>query len=161
MRAFSRLTLLLIALFATGASAQIVIPQIIQLPSDDFVWTWGRNSSSSFEQRDRPEFTIFGVERDFQCTLTGAFRLGSRMRDFYAMREFEQSLAGSLYFIQEATARLNYYTQSNDIGWATLDCAVPDGEVSEDKAQERLDRAVERAERQRERRRSREGTDDE
>jgi hypothetical protein len=83
------------------------------------------------------------------------------MRDFYQMREFEQSLLSTLYFIQDATATMNYYTQSNDLGWATLDCAVPDSEVSEDKAQQRLDRAVERAERVRDRRRSRQDDDDE
>jgi hypothetical protein len=161
MRAFSRLSGLLIALVATGVSAQITIPNIVQLPTEDFVWTWGRVTASGFDDPDRPEFTIQGNERDFRCLLTGSFRLGSRMRDFYEMREFEQSLLSTLYFIQDATATMNYYTQSNDLGWATLDCAVPDSEVSEDKAQQRLDRAVERAERVRDRRRSRQDDDDE
>ena len=155
MRAFSWLTVLLIALVSTGVSAQISIPNIVNLPTEDFVWNWGRGTRSTFEERDRPEFSIQGNERDFRCLLTGAFRLGSRMRDFYEMREFEQTLLGSLYFIQDATAAMNYYTQSNDLGWATLDCAVPESEVSEDKAQQRLDRAVERAERARDRRRRR------
>lgn len=160
MRAFSRLGPLLIALVATGVSAQLSIPRIVQLPTEDFVWNWGRGTASGFDDHDRPEFTIQGNERSFRCTLTGSFRLGSDMRDFYKMREFEQSLLSSLYFIQDATAALNYYTQTNDLGWATLDCAVPESEVSADKEQQRLDRAVERAERAREKRRRREDDDE-
>lgn len=157
MRAFAPWSLLLTALVATGVSAQITIPNIVQLPTQDFVWNWGRVTAAGFDTPERPEFTIQGTESGFRCTLTGSFRLGSRMRDFYEMREFEQSLSGSLYFIQDATETLNYYTQTNDLGWATLDCAMPeDIEVSADKEQQRLDRAIERAERARERRRSRE-----
>jgi hypothetical protein len=160
MRGFSRLNLLLLALVATGVSAQI--PQIYTLPTEDFVYNWGRGTSSSFEERGRPQFSITGIERDFRCTMTGAFRLGSRMRDFYDMREFEQSLNGTLYFIRDAVDALNYYYQTNDLDWATLDCVIPQSETTEDKAQERLDRAVERAERQRERRRRRaDSSDDE
>lgn len=160
MRAFSGLSLLLFALFASGVSAQLSIPNIVQLPTEDFIWNWGRVTAAGFDTPERPEFTIQGSEAGFRCTLTGSFRLGSRMRDFYEMREFEQTLLGTLYFIQDATETLNYYTQTNDLGWATLDCAIPEeSEVSEDRQQLRLDRAVERAERARERRRSREDDD--
>lgn len=156
MRAFSWRSLPLIALVATGVSAQINIPNIVQLPTEDFVWNWGRVTGAGFDNPERPEFTIQGTEAGFRCTLTGSFRVSSRMRDFSEMREFEQSLNGSLYFIQDATETLNYYTQTNDLGWATLDCAIPEAsEVSQDREQQRLDRAIERAERARERRRSR------
>lgn len=160
MRGFSRLSASLLALVTTGIAAQI--PVIYTLPTEDFVYEWGRGTSSSFEERDRPQFTITGVERVFRCTMTGAFRLGSRMRDFYEMRDFEQSLSGTLYFISDAVDALNYYYRSNDLDWATLDCKIPDNESTEDKAQQRLERAVERAERQRERRRRRsDDSDDE
>jgi hypothetical protein len=160
MSAFIPRSLLLTALFATGVSAQITIPNIVQLPTEDFVWNWGRVTAAGFDTPERPEFTIQGTESGFRCTLTGSFRLSSRMREFEGMREFEQSLNGSLYFIQDATETLNYYTRTNDLGWATLDCVLPeDNEVSTDKEQQRLDRAVERAERARERRRSREDDD--
>jgi len=151
-------SLLLVAVAAatvlptTGALAQLNIPTIIQLPTDPFVWNWGRSTRG--DQRDWPEFSIEGTERQFFCTMTGSFRLGSRMRDFYETREFEQSLNSTLYFIQDATAALNYYYSTNDLQWATLDCQIPEGEENADKEQERVDRALERAERARERRRS-------
>jgi len=159
MRAFRQLCLPLIALVSTGASAQISIPNIVQLPTEDFVWNWGRGRASGFDDQDRPEFSIQGNEREFRCLLTGSFRLGSRMRDFYELREFEQQLLSTLTFIQDATIAMNNFTRTNDLGWATLDCAVPESEVSEDKEQLRLDRAVERAERARERRRRRNDDD--
>ena len=145
------------AMLTTEAMAQLNVPTIIQLPTDPFVWNWGRSTRG--DQRDRPEFTIEGNERQFYCTMTGSFKLGSRMRDFYETREFEQSLNGTLYFIQDATAALNYYYSTNDLQWATLDCQIPEGEASPEKEQERVDRALERAERARERRRSDEDDD--
>jgi hypothetical protein len=77
------------------------------------------------------------------------------MRDYYALREFEQSLTGSIYFIQDVTARFNDLYVSNDLQWALLECIIPETVEPEDEIQERVDRAVERAERERERRRER------
>ena len=146
-------TLLLIPVLASaGAVAQIQIPTVVQLPPDDFVWNWGRKPRG---ETTRAEFTIHGGEEKFICTLTGAFRISSRMRDFENQREFEFDLGGTLYFIQESTYTLNYYYRAGELQWATLDCMVPETDPTEEKVQERLDRALERAERARERRRRR------
>ena len=82
------------------------------------------------------------------------------MRDFYNLRAFEQQLSTTLYFIQDSTYELNGYYSQNQLDWATLDCKIPDNVVSQDKQQERLDRAVERALRDRERRRERAESED-
>lgn len=160
MRGISlRVTTLVIGALAWSAiPAQSGLPQIIQLPTDDFVYTWG--DSASVDKRTRPDFTVRGVEQNFQCTLTGAFKPGSRLRDFYNLREFEQSLSGTIYFIQQATARLNDLYLQNQIDWAVMDCIIPETIEEEVERQERLDKAIERAERQRERRRAREADSD-
>ena len=136
----------------TAALGQLSIPRIVQLPTEDFVYNWGQ--STSFDERTRPDFNLRGTEAQFQCTLTGSFRPSSRMRDFYNLRDFEQSLTGTLYFIQEATYTLNDLYLANQLRWATLNCIIPESIESESKQQERLDKALERAERQRERRRA-------
>ena len=158
MRAFRRQTLLFAVLAAAsaGAFAQLTVPRIVQLPTEDFLWTWG---SGRVDERERPEFEVLGSQRQFQCTLTGSFRRGSRMRDFYEMRAFEQTLTSSLYFIEDATITLNDYYRSNHLDWASLDCKIPQGEESEEAMQERVDRALERAERARDRRRARQEDD--
>lgn len=161
MKGFSRPGVLLTALVATGVAAQSSIPYIIQLPSEDFVWQWGGGNSAFEDRRGRPDFRINGSEQRFNCELTGEFKLGSRMSDFYELRAFEQSLNNTLYFIQDATETLNYYYRVNELDWGTLDCSIHDTEISEDKEQARVDRALERAERQRERRRRRDDNSDE
>jgi hypothetical protein len=130
------------------------MPPIVNLPTDDFVWPWGQ--LRPIDNIEEPEFEISGVERSFQCTATGSFKPGSHMRDVYEARQFEQSLMGSITFIQTTTATLNNLYLSNDLQWAVLECIIPESVESEDEAQERVDRAVERAERERERRRERE-----
>jgi hypothetical protein len=138
----------------TSATAQLGIPGIVQLPTQDFVWTWG--NARSVDDRTRPHFSISGVEQQFQCTLTGSFKLGSRMRDFYNQREFEQELSMTLEFIQLATYRLNDLYLTNQLQWATLNCVIPETLESETRTQDRVDKALEKAERQRERRRAQE-----
>jgi hypothetical protein len=141
---------------SAGAWAQLNLPQIIQLPEDDFVWTWGQ--AASVDERSRPDFRIQGGERSFRCTLTGSFRPGSRYREFYNLREFEQTLSTTIYFIQESTALLNDLYLENEIDWAIMDCIIPESTRNDEEQEQRdrVDRALERAERQRERRRSRE-----
>jgi hypothetical protein len=155
MRLLSHLGILLggCSILAGAVCGQLSVPVIVQLPTEDFVWSWG--DTRPIDDRERPEFTTTGGEAAFRCTATGTFKPGSRMRDFYNMREFEQSLNGTLYFIQVATATLNDLYLSNDLQWATLDCAIPETIEPEEAVQEQLDRAVERAERERERRRKR------
>jgi hypothetical protein len=147
-------TLVVLSLSAFALNAQVQLPQIIQLPDQDFVYAWGDNAS--VDKRNRPDFTVHGVERSFRCTLTGAFKPGSHMRDYYSLREFEQSLSTTIYFIQEATARLNDLYLQNELDWAIMDCIIPQSVEDEDKRQEKVDKAVERAEKQRDRRRAKE-----
>lgn len=156
MKAYRRLGTVLAAgtLTATGALAQLNLPRIVQLPTQDFVWPWG--SAATGDRLTRPDFDIKGIEERFQCTLTGAFKPGSHMRDFYPLRNFEQSLSSTLYFIQDATNAMNDLYLSNELQWATLDCAIPDVPEDEEKRQERVDKALERARRERERRRAHE-----
>lgn len=152
MYRFGRLCLILGAFVSATALAQLTVPRIIQLPTSDFIWNWGR--PPTIDRPTRPDFAIQGSEREFRCTLTGDFRPASVLSEYRTLRDWEFSLSGSIYFIQAATADLNTYYQANQLAWATLDCRIPEtGPVDEDKTQERIDRALERAQRQRERRR--------
>lgn len=137
-----------------GVTAQLNLPQIVQLPTQDFVYSWGE--TRPIDDLDRPEFNLRGVEASFRCTATGNFKPGSHMRDYYNLRDFEQSLTGSIYFIQDVTYRLNQLYLSNDLQWAILNCIIPVTVEPEDAVQEKLDKAVEKAQRDRERRRERE-----
>lgn len=141
------------AAFAGAARGQVQLPPIVNLPTDDFVWPWGE--TRPIDDLEQPEFTVSGVERSFHCTAKGNFKPGSHMRDTFEKREFEQALNGSIYFIQEATARLNDLYLSNDLQWALLECIIPDTSDSEEDLQEELDRALERAQRERDKRRQR------
>jgi hypothetical protein len=136
------------------ASGQPNIPTMVQLPASDFIWPWG--DMRPIDDVEQPEFSLSGVERSFRCTARGNFKPGSHMRDVYTARAFEQSLNGSINFIQEVTAALNELDLNNELQWALLECVIPDTTEPEDETEERLDRAVERAERERERRRERE-----
>jgi hypothetical protein len=153
-----------LSILALPLSAVLAMPvqgqlgsAFVQLPTEPFVWPWGE---ASVDDRSRPDFEVRGREQQFDCELTGSFRLGSRMKDFYNLREFEHTLSTTLYFIQDTTYTLNDLYRMNELDWAILDCQIPTAEESVDEVQERIDRAVERAERQRERRRRREESDD-
>lgn len=140
------------------AWSQLNVPTVVQLPSQDFVSTWGQVNNA--DERARPDFTIRGVEAQFVCTATGAFKPGSRLRDYYNFQAFQQRLSGTIYFIQEVTNTFYALELSNDLLWATLNCVIPVIDEANRKEQERLDRALERAERQRDRRREREADRD-
>jgi len=159
MKTLSRYFLLAAGfLAAVAAFAQVGLPRIVQLPTEDFTFVWGENVS--IDDRDRPDFTIPGSELPFDCSLTGSFRPGSHMRDYSNQRDFELALSQTLYFIQDSTNVLNQLYQSIDLDWAILECVIPDASETDQASQERLDKALERAERQRERRREREARDD-
>ena len=144
---------------APDARAQASLPTITQLPNHDFVYTWGSNSG--VDARRRPDFTITGFEDIFRCTLTGRFKPASRMRDYYELRQFEQQLSETLYFITDSTETLNSLYLNNQVDWAVLDCIIPEGVESDDETQQKLQKAIEKAERQRERRRAREDRESE
>ena len=142
------------AAIAGPAWAQLSIPQVVTLPTEDFVWPWGQ--LRPIDSIEEPEFKVTGVERSFRCTATGTFKPGSHMRDVYEARQFQQTLSGSIQFIQDTTAALNSLYASNDLQWALLECIIPQATEEEAETQERLDRALERAQREQERRRERE-----
>jgi hypothetical protein len=159
MKTFSHISGIVAAcLLAPVAGAQFGLPTVVQLPTEDFIYSWGGNVS--VDDRERPDFTINGAELPFECKLTGSFRPSSRMNDFSNMREFERVLLQSIYFIQDATQILNDLDRDNQLDWAILDCVIPEASDTEDREQERVDKALERAERQRERRREREERED-
>jgi hypothetical protein len=147
------------ATLAAGVcAAQLAIPRVVQLPTQDFVWTWGRPPSP--DNPERPDFDLKGVESGFHCALTGSFKPGSHMSDFDAERNFEMTLSSTIYFIEDTTYTLNDLSLSNDLDWAVLNCVIPDPQESEEKQQERVDKALERAERARDRRRERDDDKD-
>lgn len=161
MLILTTVSLIVLALVPTDGMAQAGIsglPRIVTLPADDFVYTWGQ--ARGVEARRRPDFNVTGFERSFRCTLTGGFRAASRASDYYEVRQFEQELAASLYFIQDATEKLNELYIANQLTWAVLDCIIPETQESEAEAQEKVDKALERAQRERERRREREARSD-
>jgi hypothetical protein len=159
MKIFSHICGIVAAcLLAPVAGAQLGLPTIVQLPTEDFIYSWGDNVS--VDDRERPDFTIKGSELPFDCVLTGTFRPSSRMSEYYNMREFELALTLTLYFILDATQLLNDLYLDNHLEWAILDCVIPDSSDTAEREQERVDKALERAERQRERRRERERDND-
>lgn len=118
-RIASALMLCLAALLASPAGAQIAFPGLAQLPQGDFAWRWGRE-----ERIGRfGDFSVTGGEQEFRCQLKGKL-LGSTLSTV-EIRQMENDLAGSLYFIQEATNTMNVLDQRGELDWATLDCTKP------------------------------------
>ena len=135
----------------SDAGAQVFLP--MNLPENDFVWTWGRVTGLE-TRRSREDFSIIGNEAGFRCELTGRMSL-ARGTTLPEMRQLEQELQTSLFFIQESANLMYQWDQYRQIEWAMLDCKRPEATETESDLQEREDRARERAERRRERRRER------
>ena len=143
---------LLASTYGGLAAAQVRLP--MQLPENDFVWTWGRTNGLDDRRRFAEDFAVVGVEAGFRCDLTGKMSL-ARGATTTEMRDLESRLQTSLFFIQDTATlmyELDYY---NQIEWAVLDCKKQEANETEADLQEREDKARERAERARERRRAR------
>jgi hypothetical protein len=151
-RRFSNVAIAAASLVAAGtASAQFFPPQ---LPSDDFVWTWGRSLPEA-EKRGFSDLDVRGSESSFQCHLTAKLSIASS-RTASDLRQLENELRSSLFFIQTVANTMYYLEQSFDLDWAVLDCDKYEDDPDEATSAEREDKARERAERARERRRARE-----
>jgi hypothetical protein len=144
------LSLLTLTGICGSAAAQF---GFVQIPRDDFVWTWGRTNALE-ARRQREDFSVVGGEGGFRCELTGKMSI-ARGSTFSEIRELEQQLQASLFFIRDSATLMYQMDQYRDIEWAMLDCKKPESSETESDLQEREDKARERAERRRERRRER------
>ena len=146
---------LLICSLLPAARAQfgVPFPGIVTLPNQDFTWVWG--STREDFVRGRPDIETRGYESQFECTLKAELRPSSHLGR-PEIRDIEQTLSNSLYFIEASAQMMNQLDVSIDLWWAELACKkTGDAEPDAEKTQERLDKAVERAEREREKRRER------
>ena len=82
------------SLFLSAVSAQFSsgFPGQMNLPQNDFTWTWGNRSSAG---RGMDDFSMFGDDSGFRCDLTGKLRVGSRMSRM-DMRDLESSIRSSM-----------------------------------------------------------------
>ena len=128
----------------------------MQLPRNDFRWTWGDLSNQRFE-----DFSVSGMEGGFRCDLTGRLRAASSMSRM-EVRDFEQQLRGSIFFVQEAANAMYVLDTRRDLEWAVLECVKPQPtEADEEERAEREAKALEKAARERERRRARRAREEE
>lgn len=151
--------LLLCAVLPRPAAAQFgsVFGQF-NLPDSDFTWIWGRRAETALGRAE--DFSLAGSEGGFRCTLEGKMSPGAgwSMGD---IRELENQLNSSLFFIQSSANAMYTLDQQLDLDWAKLDCAKSQATVDEERAQELEDKARAKAERARERRRARQRRDEE
>ena len=103
------------AQFGTGFPGQMNLPQ------NDFTWTWGDRNST---RRGIEDFSIFGSEAGFRCDLTGKLRLGSRLSRM-DIRGIESDLRSSMFFVRAAVNAMNDLEAQRELGWATLECEKP------------------------------------
>jgi hypothetical protein len=128
---------------ALGNGAQAQLFGIVNLPSNDFTWTWGDLERS--ERRGFEDFSARGNEGGFSCELTGKLRPGSRMSTGET-RQLQEDLRTSLFFVQNSTNTMNYLDQSLELDWAILACAKSQGaEEDAEKTAERVEKAREKA----------------
>jgi hypothetical protein len=138
-------------LIAPAAHAQF---GFYQLPKDDFVWNWGRNSEGANTRFE--DFSVSGGEAGFRCELTGKTGFSGRMSPT-DIRALEEELRSRLDFIYAAANYMNELERQNLIDWARLSCEKYEAAPStEEEKAERESRAKEKMQREIERRRARE-----
>lgn len=142
-------------LIGTTAEAQFGqrFPGFVNLPDQDFTWNWGRAVDDTRARRVE-DFSVRGGQARFRCTLTGRFRPGSRYSPA-DIRALERRLGASLVFIEDAAYTMNDLDLRREIDWATLACAEPVADDSEQASREREERARAKALRELEKRRAR------
>jgi hypothetical protein len=117
---------------------------LVNLPQNDFTWQWG-DWDESRRRGGSEDFSMTGAEGGFRCELTGRLSPSSRMTEL-GIRELENELQGSLYFIQAAAYAMNELDRARNIDWAELNCVKPQPtERDAEETQERVDRAREKA----------------
>jgi hypothetical protein len=133
---------LILACQATPARAQFgAFP--VNLPKDDFTWNWGDLERS--KDKRFADFDANGGEEGFRCTLEGKLSAGSRMSPS-EIRQLENDLGASLYFIEAATNAMNTLDYQRQLDWAILDCDKPEPtEADAAKTQASLEKAKAKA----------------
>jgi len=126
-RARSRLvTIALISgwFFLTSASAQFSsgIPGQMNLPQNDFTWTWG---SQRPNPRDLEDISMFGNDSGFSCDLKGKLRVNSQISRM-DVRSLESEIRGNMSFVQAASYAMNDLDSRRELDWATLVCKKPE-----------------------------------
>jgi hypothetical protein len=155
-------TALLLGLLCHG-NVNAQFSGLVNLPRNDFVWRWGDTEEVSGARRTE-DFAASGVEASFRCDLKGRLSPSSRMTEV-DVRQLENELQGSLYFIQAAAYAMNELDLARNLDWAELNCVKPQAtERDPEETQEKVDRAREKAVQEmlerrerRERRESRDG----
>lgn len=114
------LTCFLSVVFLNTTSAQFGIgfPGQMNLPQNDFTWTWGDQRSG---RRGIDDFSIFGTEAGFRCDLKGKLRFGSRLSRM-DIRKIESDLRSSMSFVSAVARVMNDLDARREIDWATLEC---------------------------------------
>lgn len=110
-------------LLAPIASAQFGFPGALNLPENDFTWTWGNRRGSD---RGFDDFSVLGSEAGFRCDLRGKLRaggMGSISR--FDIRNLENELRGQMRFISAASNRMSQMEAQGALQWATLECVKP------------------------------------
>ena len=118
----------------TSAQFGIGFPGQMNLPQNDFTWTWGDQRSV---RRGINDFSIFGSEAGFRCDLKGKLRFGSRLSRM-DIRGIESDLRSSMFFVRAAANAMNDLEARRELGWATLECERP--QPAEKKRAERNER---------------------
>ena len=99
----------------------IGFPGQMNLPQNDFTWTWGNRNTT---RTGIDDFSVFGTEQGFRCDLSGKFRAGSRLSRM-DVREIERDIRASNYFVQAVTNAMNDLDARRELDWATLKCEKP------------------------------------
>jgi hypothetical protein len=140
------------ALWSSAAVAQI--PGLYSLPTTDFRWNWGSNTS--LERQTGPaDMEMEGSEAQFRCNLKAQMRASSTMTP-NEYRKIEQDLSTRLDFIYAVSEAMNYLEQQRVLDWAVLDCKEydPPEKSAEEKAtreQEAREKMLRELEKRRER----------
>ena len=145
MRKVATTVCIVAALLPSLASAQFGQQfGMVNLPSDDFTWRWGRDFEEG-QPRASEDFSARGGEGGFQCTLTGRLSASNQMTG-PEINQMEAELSATLYFIQAAAALMNELDLQHHLDWAELACVKPDGgEEDPAKLQEEVERARQKA----------------
>jgi hypothetical protein len=99
-------------------------PGQMNLPQNDFTWTWGNQRSN---QGGPTEISMFGNDSGFRCDLNGKMRIGSRVSRM-DLRSMENDIRGAMSFITAATYAMNDLDGQRALEWATLKCVKPQRE---------------------------------
>jgi hypothetical protein len=157
----SAVTVLVLGLacpLAANAQFSTTVPAYMNLPSNDFTWTWGVQREADLAQR--PDMTVDGSDQGFLCKLRAGFSPSIDL-SYQQIQDYEQYLRTSGFFVSTVANEMQVLTNNLRVRWARLDCMHP--EKADQTPQEQAEREAklrEKADKKRERRRARDGVDD-